>query len=63
MKGLMINDFYIMRKELRTCALMLALYAVLTVIGTFSSIFLIGMTQAFLFSLSIGMFNYDENFG
>ena len=60
MTGLIVKDFLVMRKSIKSYILFLVFYFVMTVWGLFSISFVTGMVQIIIMMLPLGAFSYDE---
>ena len=60
MTGLILKDFLVMRKTLKTYTLFLAFYAALAALGVFPLSVVTAMVQIILIMLPISAFSYDE---
>ena len=60
MTGLMVKDFLVMRKSIKTYILFLAFYFVMAALGIFPISFVTSMVQLIIMMLPLSAFSYDE---
>ena len=60
MTGLMVKDFLVMRKSIKTYILFLAFYFVMAALGIFPISFITAMVQIIIMMLPLSAFSYDE---
>lgn len=60
MTGLMVKDFLVMQKSIKTYILFLAFYFVMTALGLFPISFVTSMVQLIIMMLPLSAFSYDE---
>jgi len=60
MRGLVLKDILVLRKGLRTYAIFLLFYLILSLIGAFHLSMCVAMGQVILMMLPISAFSYDE---
>lgn len=60
MTGLIVKDFLVMRKSIKTYILFLLFYFVMTALGIFPISFVTGMVQIIIMMLPLSAFSYDE---
>ena len=60
MTGLVMKDILVMRKTLKSYALFLCLYLLLSLLGVFDIYFVTAMINVIIMMLPIGTFSYDE---
>lgn len=60
MTGLMVKDFLVMRKSIRTYILFLAFYFVMAALGIFPISFVTTLVQLIIMMLPLSAFSYDE---
>lgn len=60
MTGLMVKDFLVMRKSIKTYILFLAFYFVMAALGLFPISFITAMVQIIIMMLPLSAFSYDE---
>lgn len=60
MTGLVLKDILVMRKTLKSYALFLCLYLLLSLLGVFDIYFVTAMINVIIMMLPIGAFSYDE---
>lgn len=60
MTGLMVKDFLVMRKSIKTYILFLAFYFVMAALGLFPISFVTSMVQLIIMMLPLSAFSYDE---
>lgn len=60
MTGLMVKDFLVMRKSIKTYILFLSFYFVMAALGIFPISFITAMVQIIIMMLPLSAFSYDE---
>ena len=60
MRGLIVKDMLIMRKNLRTYAVFMGFYLIMSALDLFSISFTTAIIQIIVMMLSMGSFSYDE---
>ena len=60
MTGLIVKDFLVMRKSIKTYILFLLFYFVMAALGIFPISFITAMVQIIIMMLPLSAFSYDE---
>ena len=60
MTGLILKDFLVMRKTIKTYALLLLFYVIMTVLDLFSISFTTAILEVIVMMLPMSAFSYDE---
>ena len=60
MRGLIVKDMLIMRKNLRTYAVFMGFYLIMSALDLFSISFTTAIIQIIVMMLPMGAFSYDE---